>query len=231
MNRLQYVLVISVLVSVLFLGSSPAPAAQANLLANPTFDQDANGDRVPDAWRASGDGGVTQTLSIERDGEGQPCAKLACTAFTASGPASHVMLCQMDIPIERGRYYRLAFRARGEGISGDIVQIGMRDTRNWTSLGLDEAFVPLAEWKNHAFVFQAPQDCPVGSRLQIWFTSTGTLWLADAELVKTERPQYGPGMRFEPGPRRTWCPTGVSSAARTTGARNNSTVKPTGAAA
>ncbi len=206
MNRLHCCHVLAILL----LGSSVArlAAVEANLLANPTFDEDANGDRTPDAWRVSGDGGVTQTLSIERDGEGQPCAKLACTAFTASGPASHVMLCQMDIPIERGHYYRLAFRARGEGISGDMVQIGMRDTRNWTSLGLDEAFVPLAEWKNHAFVFQAPQDCPVGSRLQIWFTSTGTLWLADAELVKTERPQYGPGMRFEPGPEANLVPNG-----------------------
>jgi hypothetical protein len=187
--------------SVLLIGCSVArlSAAETNLLANPTFTQDANGDGVPDAWRASGDAGVTQTLSIDRDGEGIPCAKLGCTAFTATGAASHVMLCQMDIPIERGRYYRLAFRARSEGISGDIVQIGMRDTRSWATLGLDEAFVPQSQWKDYAFTFQAPQDCPTGSRLQIWFTSTGTLWIADAELVKTERPQYGPGKRFLPG--------------------------------
>lgn len=208
MSRLPLFVASLCLLAAFAASSLSASEEKANLLVNPSFDKDANKDGVPDGWRASGDGRVKQTLSIDRDGEGRPCAKLACTAFTATGPASHVMLCQMDIPIERGRYYRLAFRARGEGILGDIVQIGMRDTRKWGSLGLDEAFVPMTEWKRHEFVFQAPQDCPTGSRLQIWFSSTGTLWLADAELVKTDRPQFGPGVRFEPGSSANLVPNG-----------------------
>ncbi len=171
----------------------------ANLIRNPDFALDADGDGVPDGWRVSGDANVVQTLSVARDEEGRPCARLQATAFKAAGPASHVMLCQMDIPIERDRYYRLVFRARGEGLADDIVQIGMRDTRDWASVGLDEAFVPTSDWKRYEFTFLAPQSCPTGSRLQFWFSSVGTLWMADAELLLAERPFQGPGMRIEPG--------------------------------
>lgn len=101
----------------------------ANLIHNPDFALDADGDGVPDGWRVSGDANVVQTLSVARDEQGRPYLRLQATAFKAASLASHVMLCQMDIPIERGRYYRLAFRARGEGPSDDLVQIGMRDTR------------------------------------------------------------------------------------------------------
>lgn len=171
----------------------------ANLIRNPDFALDADGDGVPDGWRVSGDANVVQTLSVARDEQGRPCARLQATAFKAASLASHVMLCQMDIPIERGRYYRLAFRARGEGPSDDLVQIGMRDTRDWASVGLDEAFVPTSDWKRYEFTFLAPRDCPTGSRLQFWFSSVGTLWMADAELLPAERPFQGPGMSIEPG--------------------------------
>ena len=59
------------------------------------------------------------------------------------------------------------------------MQIGIRDTRDWASIGLDEACVPTADWKRYEFTFLASRDCP--TRLGI---------------------QYPAGKRAAPGGRR-----------------------------
>ncbi|MHC4403916.1 MAG: carbohydrate binding domain-containing protein [Planctomycetota bacterium] len=96
--------------------STPA-VAEVNLVRNGSFEVADDG--VPDGWQASGDQHVTQDLAIDRGRDGNRCARLRCTRFTAVSPSSHVMLCQMGVPVERGKSYRVTFRARGEAIAGD----------------------------------------------------------------------------------------------------------------
>ena len=55
-------------------------------------------------------------------------------------------------------------------------------------------------WRDYEHVFQATQELPgADSRLQFWFTSTGTLWLADVVLapVAAQRYQYHPQIRTD----------------------------------
>jgi hypothetical protein len=168
-------------------------AEQPNLVDNGSFETDAERNGIPDRWQASGDGNVTQTLTLERGRDGSRCARLECTRFATRTPASHAMLCQMGVPIRRGKEYRVTFWARGERIAAEMVSVALSDTSVWDNCGLQGAFAPSPEWKQYEFLFQATRDCAEKSRLQIWFTSTGTLWVDDVQFTEVGRDFYRPG--------------------------------------
>jgi hypothetical protein len=178
-----------------------AAGEQPNLVRNGSFETDADGDGVPDHWQAAGDSNVTQQLTLDQGRRPLPgsaprgrCARLECTRFAARTSASHAMLCQMGVPVQRGKDYRLAFWARGQRIAGDVVSVALSDTSVWANCGLQSALAPSAEWKPYEFLFKATRDCAEKSRLQIWFTSTGTLWIDDVQLTEAGRGLYRPGM-------------------------------------
>jgi len=165
-----------------------------NLARNPSFELDANNDGVPDEWQWAGDSRlVTQSLTLDKGRDGKRCAKLACTRFAAGNPAAHAMLAQLGIPIRRGANYRVSFWARGEDIACDVVSVAVSDTSVWASCGLGAAFAPTPEWQRFEFFFQATRDCPKKSRFQIWFGSTGTLWLDDVEFAEAGPRARRPG--------------------------------------
>ncbi|MBM4031662.1 MAG: hypothetical protein FJ291_07735 [Planctomycetes bacterium] len=169
-------------------------AAAENLARNPSFEADANGDGVPDEWQAAGDAKlVTQSLTLDKGRDDRRCAKLACTRFFAGNPAAHAMLCQLGIPIKRGAWYRVSLWARGENIEADMVSIAVSDTSVWAPCGLESAFVPTPEWQRYEFSFQGKRDCPEKSRFQIWFPSTGTLWVDDVEFFEAGPQARRPG--------------------------------------
>jgi hypothetical protein len=167
--------------------------AGTNLVRNPGLDVDANRDGVPDAWRAAGDQKlVTQSLTLDAGRSGR-CGKLACTAFAPGNPAAHAMVCQMDVPVRRGANYRVSFWAKGSGIRDEVVSVALSDTRSWQNCGLNDAFTPAPDWERHEFLFAATRDCPTGSRFQLWFKSTGTLWLDDVVFEEAEGELRRPG--------------------------------------
>ncbi len=169
-------------------------SCETNLVRNPSFETDAEGDGVPDEWSGVGDReSVTQTLSMDAGRDGRRCARLSCTSFRARLPSSHAMLCQLGVSVRRGTAYRVIFWARGENILGDIVSIGLSDTTTWESCGLAGAFAPTFDWQRFEFLFQATRDCSKESRFQIWFNSTGTLWVDDVEFLDTGPTPRRPG--------------------------------------
>jgi len=168
-------------------------AAQANLVPNGDFERDENGDGIPDFWATAGAPHVKQQLvrDVGHDGKGFS-GKLICTEFGNGTPASHAMICQVGtIGVQQGRWYRLSFWAKAEGIRTGIVRVALVNTRIWNDVGLQDVFAPTNRWQRYEFFFQATSDLtPKESRLQIWFNSTGTLWLDDVELV--EIPAFSP---------------------------------------
>ncbi len=170
------------------------PTERPNLVGNGSFETDAQRGGVPDAWRASGDGHVTQRLTLDRGRDGGRCARLDCTRFTARTPASHAMLCQMGVPVRRGKDYRVTFWARGEQIAAEMVSVALSDTSVWANCGLEGAFAPSPKWKQHEFLFRATRDCAEKSRFQIWFNSTGTLWIDEVRFTEAGRDLYRPGL-------------------------------------
>lgn len=181
--------------------------AEANAVRNASFELDADGDSVPDEWRAAGDSRfVTQSLSFDRGRDGKRCARLSCTRFRAKSPASHAMLCQMGVPVKRGSFYRVTLWARAEGIMEDIVSIDLKDTSTWASCGLRNYFTPGSEWERFEFLFRAPRDCSTKSRFQIWFNSTGILWVDDIEFVDAGPDARRPGQVIAAGDRSNLVP-------------------------
>ena len=184
----------------LFLVCTAAPA-QRNLVGNGNFEADVDNDGIPDRWATAGAEQVKQVLRRDagRDGKGF-AAKLECTAFESGVPSSHAMLGQVGVvSVQRGKWYRLTLWARGEGITGREVKVGLSNTNPWGSAGLSDAVTVSSQWKRHEVLFKATADLPAEtSRLQFWFNSTGTLWMDDVELAETDvRPQWHPQLVTE----------------------------------
>jgi hypothetical protein len=141
---------------------------------------------VPDGWTAAGLEGIEQKLTVFNDPVRGTVAQLTCTKFVSGSPASHAMLAQeRRVGVKRGQWYRLRLWARGVDIGAGVVQVALSNERNWSNTGLSGSFLPSAQWEQQEFIFQGSQDLrPEDSRLQIWFTSTGTLWVSDVGLTE-----------------------------------------------
>ncbi|HPM79942.1 MAG TPA: carbohydrate binding domain-containing protein [Candidatus Anammoximicrobium sp.] len=184
-----------------------APSQAENLARNPSFEVDSGGKGEPDQWRMSGDSRlVEQSLTLDAGRDGSRCARLACTRYQAGNPAAHAMICQLDIPVRRGVGYRVSFWAKGEGIADQVVSVGLSDTSVWADCGLQDSFVPTSQWTRFDFVFRASRDCVKGSRFQIWFLSTGTLWLDDVVFEEAGDQLYRPGAIVAAAGRRNLVP-------------------------
>jgi hypothetical protein len=170
----------------------PPLSAQDNLVANGSFQLDKNEDDVPDHWDTSGTAGIQQTLTIDVGPDGRNAGKLVCTRFVSGSPASHAMLCQNGhVAVETGQWYRLTWRAKARDMQINAVRVALSNTRKWSNAGLSYSFPVGRTWRDYEHVFRSEQDLPAAdSRLQFWFTSTGTLWLADVKLVPVADQRY-----------------------------------------
>ena len=79
------------------------------------------------------------------------------------------------------------------------VDVGLSNTRTWAESGLLGSFPVQASWQPVEVTFQAKADVPAeASRLQIWFGSTGVLWLDDVSLAPVDiRTRYLPEIAVE----------------------------------
>ena len=185
----------------------PAATAGGNAIRNGDFEADVRDGGAVEGWACAGDEQrVGQTLTIDKGRRSARSARLTCTRFVAGSPSAHAMLCQMGVAVRRGRVYRLAFWARGKDIAGDVVSVALSDTSNWQNCGLRGAFAPGQRWQRYEFVFRAPRDCSSRSRLQIWYTSTGTLWIDDVELTEAPADHNRPGHVIPADGRRNLVP-------------------------
>ena len=176
-------------------------SAQENLVANGSFELDTDGDGVPDDWATSGTTGMEQALTIDAGPEGRAAGKLVCTKFVSGSAASHAMVCQYGhVVVKAGQWYRLTWRAKARDMQINAVRVALSNTRRWSNAGLSHSFPVGRAWQDYEHVFQSEQNLAAAdSRLQFWFTSTGTLWLADVTLVPVanQRFEYHPQIETE----------------------------------
>jgi hypothetical protein len=169
------------------LGIAAQAQDAANLIPNGGFEVDTDNDGMADGWRFSGDQGVKVTWSRDAGIEGQFSQKLDCTAFERSGPASHVMLAMNDgFALKEGQWYKLSFQAKGKGILGSAAQVAIQQTGPWENLGCEKSFRVGPDWQTVETVFRATKTLDTNLRLQIWFASTGTMWIDDVRMIPTE---------------------------------------------
>ena len=164
-------------------------SAQDNLVANGSFESDTDGNGKPDHWATSGVAGMEQTLTIVADSDGTKAARLVCTKFVSGSPASHAMVCQNGhVAVKAGQWYRLTWRAKARDMQINAVRVALSNTRKWSNAGLSHSFPVGRAWRDYEHVFQSEQDLSASdSRLQFWFTSTGTLCLDDMTLCAEDR--------------------------------------------
>ncbi|MGO8752010.1 MAG: carbohydrate binding domain-containing protein [Thermoguttaceae bacterium] len=192
----------------LVLGCAAATTAVAgeNLLWNPAFQSGAEKGGPPASWQSAGDSKyVTQELTLDTGREGRRCVRLRCTRFEQANAACHAMICQMGVPVRQGKTYRVAFWARGEDIRGETVSVALSDTSAWSNCGLQGMFVPGPEWSRHEMAFRATHDCTM-TRFQIWFNSTGSLWLDEVLFEETRGPLRRPGNAVPAGGHKNLIP-------------------------
>ncbi|MCU0917929.1 MAG: carbohydrate binding domain-containing protein [Planctomycetes bacterium] len=163
---------------------SRCPAQERDMVRNGDFEQDSDGNGMADSWQFSGDQGVVVSWARDPGFTGQFSQKLQCTAFAGTSSASHAMLCQMNtLRLEKGRWYQISFAAKEQGIPGGGIHVAISDTQTWQNCGLSESFRARSAWRQFEFVFQATQTISDHTRLQFWYTSTGTFWLDSVRLV------------------------------------------------
>ncbi|MDW8080256.1 MAG: hypothetical protein RMJ16_15360, partial [Thermoguttaceae bacterium] len=175
--------------------TEPVPSSRP-LVFNAGFDEDQNGDGVPDGWTTAGRRGVVQTLRIVDDPQRGKVARLECTQFESGFPDSHAMLAQVgQVGLRRGQWYRLRLWAKAERLQTGEVQVAIANRRTWQETGCRDAFTPSSTWELVEIHFQATSElAPEDSRLQIWLSGTGVLYLDDVELqpVDAFRPERLP---------------------------------------
>ena len=179
--------------------TAPPPCRSAgppNLIKNGDFSGGTDAKGWPRSWQCSGDETVDQALSLDRDPDHGFCAKLVCRSITGSGGASHCMLNQNGtVEIQAGKWYRVAFWARQEGIPGGALTIGVSDTQTWENSGIQEGFRVRREWKQFEFQCRAQRSVPAQRfRLQIWHHSRGTFWIVGMEITAADAPR----LRYSP---------------------------------
>ncbi|MGQ9730972.1 MAG: carbohydrate binding domain-containing protein [Candidatus Zipacnadales bacterium] len=159
----------------------------ANLIPNGGFEVDEDGDGMADGWQFSGNASVRVKWSLDTGIEGRYSQRLECTAFEYTSPASHVMLALNDgFGLREGQWYRLTFQVKGEGVEGGIATVAIQQTGPWENLGLNKEFRLGSDWQEVEATFRATKTIMKNLRLQIWFTSTGTMWIDDVRMVETE---------------------------------------------
>jgi len=157
-------------------------AETKNTVVNGDFSQTEKG--KPVGWAAYGDQNVAQTLEVVSD-EGNPCARLVCTRFAKKTGASHAMIAQVGlVTLEKGKYYEFSCRARAEDMRGRTISVAISDMDGWESCGLSGDFRLDKSWRSLRRVFRATRSVSKTSRLQLWFSETGTLYLDDIQLTE-----------------------------------------------
>lgn len=167
-------------------GGAREPGRQ--LLRNGDFREGAAG------WELSRQKTAAAELAVTKDAPGEkPCAQVTVAKV---GEASwHIMLTQRGLKLEKGKQYRVGFRARASAprrLSAEVCHSA--PYRGYGSA----RFEANTAWQDFQFTFTAPEDDDQ-VRLSFHFGDRlGTAWIAD--VILHEAPCYG--LRADEDPTR-----------------------------
>ncbi len=78
-----------------------------------------------------------------------------------------------------------------EGTLFGAIDVALRNTAEWSELGLTDAYFLTDSWTTHESIFQATADSPPRHRLQLWWTSVGEVWFDEVTLEEVAPPAHG----------------------------------------
>jgi len=101
------------------------------------------------------------------------------------------MLAQHDVPMRDGQWYEASLRAKATGFAGKRVPITITNTKVWQAFFDYQYFAPTEEWKTFRSLVRSDGGAETDTRLQIWHSVIGTLWLSDIAVVPAPPPDRG----------------------------------------
>jgi hypothetical protein len=160
---------------------------------NGDFAQSESGS-APDHWQLIAESKAA-SWQLETE-ESEPGRRVLRIERPASGTESgnertSVMVAQHDVPVQAEQWYRIRLLAKADGLSGDGVTLALQNTQNWRSLFDYQRFAPGETWREFTFLVQANATAESRTRLQIWHSSPGTLWLAQLSMTPCDPPTQG----------------------------------------
>ena len=163
----------------------------ASLVRNGDFSIDADGDGLADDWlfTPASEKAACRRERIEESPEAW-AAVLACPPAEGR-KASSVMLAQHGVPVEKGHWYRISFKARARRLEANSVTVAIQNMDNWRSLVEYQRFVPGEEWQLFCFDVQAKESAEKRTRFQIWYEGAGELWLSGLRVEPIGNPTEG----------------------------------------
>jgi len=170
--------------------STPAvEVVGASLIKNGDFSMDSDDDGLADHWQfdSSSDQGICAREMVPAGAYAQ---RITCPGFKEN-ERGHVMLAQYEIPMEKGQWYRISFRAKSEGLRGNRVSMSITDTSKWESLIEYQRFTPGEQWKQFTFKAESSGTVSSKTRLQLWYDKVGTVWFSDVRVETCKPPTQG----------------------------------------
>ena len=149
-----------------------------NLVVNGGFDEDANGDGIPDGWRhVSGDRGRWR---LEQDPDRGPVLTIDC-----AGPGDHLTVRQ-DLELEGGREYTLEFWAKSDRAT-PTVKVGFINS-GWTWSAFSAQVAGTNDWHRVRRTVRVPESPHYQVVIFAPSGGTGTVWLDAVSVVKGAKP-------------------------------------------
>lgn len=160
-----------------------------SIARNPDFSVDDNGDGRPDGWNIQASG-PEANWARETTEDGGWAVRMSLPQLDAEGKAS-MMLSQADVPMREGQWYRLHVRARAEGPAGLRVALVINKTDVWRSLFDYQYLYPKPQWRDLVFLVCSKGSAEDKTRLQLWYTTPGTVWVSQLRVVPCPPPTEG----------------------------------------
>jgi hypothetical protein len=163
-----------------------------SIVRNGDFRADAGGSGVADEWEFTASvKGATCAREKLPGPDGGWAQRIDVPSVEAGANAPEIMIAQHDLPIHGGQWYRLSLRTRAEGLTARNINWTVQNTATWHGLFDYQRLTPKAHWQAASFAVQARDTAAKETKLQIWFTGTGKLWLADVRLEPIPDPAAG----------------------------------------
>jgi len=161
---------------------------EVSLIKNGDFSVDTDGDGLADHWRFEGE---SDQATFGREKVNGTWSQRVTHPGSDEREDGHVMLSQPDVPMKKGQWYRISFKAKSEGLEGNSLIMTITNTAVWSSLFEYQRFAPGEQWKQFSFRVESNDTASSQTRFQIWYSSGGTVWFSDMRVQPCDPPWQG----------------------------------------
>jgi len=188
MTRYLMLIFVACAVSATFVAGARPAAALENLLLNPSFDADANGDGVADGWFGEIHSQEGAQGSFGLDNSVRHFGAASQRLDHSSANAAWVRVSQQPIPARPGASYVWRFWARGDCQIAAIIYEFRKGGLDYLTNTLFSGPAP-ADWQPITATFRASADADY-FKLSLIAAGKGSVWFDNAYLAQVNELPY-----------------------------------------